>query len=287
MSGVDDVITLSPNHVVFDLPDLVAVEEGLFDGAGLTVRFAEDADRSNPTERNPNLRHKEALFRSARADAYNLCEWGGIDRIERAGGGRIGHLRAAVVAQGLVSFDPELNEPHDLGGVQVGVNEFTGSHYTALHLLGGAVPRTEIRLTHVGSPTVRLQRLSEGSLRATMLMEPFLSLALHRGAHLLGTYTYRGTQVLAGHLDPAHRDGYVTSVNRAVDLINADRVRYAPRIVAELDGQLAPEDLLAQYHRYTHVVPYSRKRFTETYAWMRSWQLTDGRSGYENLLALP
>jgi hypothetical protein len=287
MSSADGAITISPNHLLFDLPDLVAIEEGLFARAGLAVRFATDADGSSPTERNPNLRHKEALFRTARADAYNLCEWGGIDRLERAGGGRLGHLRAAVVAQGLVSLDPELNEPHDLGGVPVGVNEFTGSHYTALHLLGSAVPRTQIRLTHVGSPKVRLRRLIEGSLRATMLMEPFLSLALQRGAHLLASYTYRGTQVLAAHLSPEHQDGYVSAVNKAVDLINADPTRYAPRIVAELDGQLAPEDLLTQYYRYTHVVPLRRKRFTETYAWMRSWQLTDGRSGYESLLALP
>ncbi|MEU6697767.1 hypothetical protein [Pseudonocardia sp. NPDC046786] len=93
-------------------------------------------------QRNPAARHKESQFTAARADVYNVCEWGGIDRLERdTRGGRIGHLRAAVVSQALVSTDDHLNEPHDRAGVPVTINEFTGSHYTALHLLEGTVPR--------------------------------------------------------------------------------------------------------------------------------------------------
>lgn len=290
MNGTDrnhDEIVVSPNHTVFDLPEIVAVQEGLFEAVGLRVRFATDADRTAATEPNPAARHKESLFATARADVYNVCEWGGIDRLERdTRGGRIGHLRAAVVSQALVSLDDDLNEPHDLADVPVAINEFTGSHYTALHLLEGTVPRERIVLAHTGAPAVRLERLLAGELRATMLMEPFLSLALTNRAHVLGTYAYRGSQVISPHLTAAQQEAYRTAVDKAVDLINADRSRWAETLVEEAGGRLDPADLRPDYYRYTHIVPFTERRFTETYAWMRSWRLTDGRSGYETLLAL-
>ncbi|TCK25729.1 ABC transporter substrate-binding protein [Pseudonocardia endophytica] len=280
-------IVVSPNHVVFDLPEMVAVREGLFDAAGLAVRFQDAADRSADTERNPAARHKESQFTAARADVYNVCEWGGIDRLERdTRGGRIGHLRAAVVSQALVSTDDHLNEPHDLAGVPVTINEFTGSHYTALHLLEGTVPRQRIELVHGGPPAARLDMLLSGECRATMLMEPFLSVALTHGAHVLGTYAYRGSQVVAPHLTAAQQEAYRGAVDKAVDLINADRPRWAPLIAAEAGDRLDPSDLRPDYYRYTHIAPFTERRFTETYAWMRSWRLTDGRSGYETLKAM-
>ncbi|WP_181779822.1 nitrate ABC transporter substrate-binding protein [Pseudonocardia pini] len=282
--GTDEIV-VSPNHAVFDLPEIVAVQEGLFDAVGLAVRFADSPDRSADAKRDPAARHKESLFTTARADVYNVCEWGGIDRLERdTRGGRIGHLRAAVVSQALVSLDDDLNEPHDLADVPVAVNDYTGSHYTALHLLEGTVPRERITLAHVGPPATRLDRLLAGESRATMLMEPFLSAALSHGAHVLGTYAYRGSQVVAPHLTAEQQEAYRTAVDKAVDLINADRARWAPTIAAE--AGLDPALLRTDYYRYTHIAPFTERRFTETYAWMRSWRLTDGRSGYETLRAL-
>ncbi|MET7640874.1 nitrate ABC transporter substrate-binding protein [Streptomyces sp. NPDC005438] len=285
--GSGETIVISPNHPVFDLPELVALEHGLFAAAGLEVTVAEGYPVRGQNRRDPISRRKEALFESERADLYNLCEWGGIDRLERnRRGGYLGYLRPAVVAQALVSFDPELNEPHDLGGVPVGVNEFTGSHYTALHLLEGTVPRERIVLEHTGPPAERLAAAKAGRPPVVMLMEPFLSLALERGAHLLGTYFYRGSQVMAPQLPASRRDTFVSVVNEAVRIINADRRAYADRVVAELEGALPPERLRPEYHRYTTATPFTQRRFTESYAWMRSWQLTDGRRGYDSFLQL-
>ncbi|MEU6719410.1 hypothetical protein ABZ897_48800 [Nonomuraea sp. NPDC046802] len=281
-------IVISPNHGVFDLPEIVAIRAGLFDRAGLSVRFAADEEVAfDPAARDPFARRKEALFAADQADVFNLCEWGGIDRLERnRRQGRIAYLRPAVVAQGLVSFDPRLNEPHDLGGVEVGVNEFTGSHYTALHLLEGTLPRQEIVVRHIGAPHARLAEVRDGRVPAAMLMEPFLSLALQSGGHLLGAYFYRGAQIIAPDLDAERRTSYVAAVNAAVDLINAGPWReLAELIVAETGGAL-PADRLGRGHiRYTHARPYTEKRFTESYAWMKSWGLTSGASGYSSLLA--
>ncbi|MFC4563630.1 hypothetical protein ACFO4E_17325 [Nocardiopsis mangrovi] len=281
-------IAISANHGVFDLPEIVAIRDGLFEQAGLHVRFADADDAAfDPAERDPIARRKEALFEAEQADVFNLCEWGGIDRLERnRGHGRIAYLRPAVVAQGLVSFSADLNEPHDLGGVEVGVNEFTGSHYTALHLLEGTLPRQEIRLRHIGAPRLRLAAVRTGEVPAAMLMEPFLTLALEQGAHLLGSYFYRGSQVIAPGLDERHRAAYISAVDRAVDVIRAAPWRESAELIAAETGAELPPDRLGPAHiRYTRVERFTEKRFAESYAWMKSWGLTKGTSGYGSLLA--
>jgi NitT/TauT family transport system substrate-binding protein len=279
-------VVISPNGTLFDLPEIVALERGLFAEAGLDVAFAEQQQvREGETEADPLLRLKESLFERGDADVYNLCEWGGIDRLERDGrGGRIAFLRPAVAAQALVSFDSELNEPHDLADVPVGINEFTGSHYTALHLLEGTVPRDEIRLQHIGSPAVRLQQVRGGQARAVMLMEPFITLALKQGGHVLGSYFYRGVEVIAPNLDGDKRDAFIAAINGAVDIINADPEAFRDRIAARAEGALHPSELSGDYYRYAHVSPFSEKRFAESYAWMKSWQLTNGKTGIDALL---
>src|SRR5215467_13694703 len=126
-------VKIAPNNPVFDLPVLVAIEEGLFEKAGLDVRMsAQYEDREKTlTERQVLARLKEQLFECGSADSYNVCEWASIDRLERSRrAGNIAALRAAVVAQAILSFDDGLQTPRDLSGVAVAVNEFTGSHYT-------------------------------------------------------------------------------------------------------------------------------------------------------------
>jgi NitT/TauT family transport system substrate-binding protein len=281
-----DRVVIAPNGTLFDLPEIVAIEEGLFAAVGLDVAFAAEQDsREGEVEAKPLQRLKESLFEQGEADVYNLCEWGGIDRLERDGrGGRIAYLRPSVAAQALITFDPTLDEVHDLGDVPVGINEFTGSHYTALHLLEGTLPRDEIKLEHIGSPAVRLERVSSGQSRAVMLMEPFISAALKRGGKVLATYFYRGVEVIAPQLGEGRRERFIDAINAAVDRINADPAAYRARIVSRVGDELAPQELRDDYFRYAHVVPFTEKRFEESYAWMKSWELTDGRNAFDSLL---
>lgn len=282
-----DRVVISPNGTLFDLPEIVAIEEGLFEKAGLDVSFAEQQNvRESETEAQPLNRLKESLFEKGDADVYNLCEWGGIDRLERGGrNGRIAYLRPSVAAQALLSFDPDLNEIHDLGNVPVGINQFTGSHYTALHLLEGTLPRDEIKLTHIGSPAVRAEQVRTGEAKAVMLMEPFISLALKQGAHVLASYFYRGVEVIAPDLEESRRAQFIAALNDAVDHINADPAAYKGRIASRVKDQLSPDELRDDYYGYTHVKEFTEKRFSESYAWMKSWQLSEGRNAFDALLA--
>src|SRR5580693_2353418 len=148
------VVKIAPNNPVFDLPVIVGIEEKLFAKAGLDVSFsATYADREKDNALTPFMsRLKENLFDCGSADSYNVCEWASIDRLERGKrGGNIARLRAAVVAQAILSFDDALQTPRDLAGVPVVVNELTGSHYTTLQMLEGAVGREQVKVEHIGA----------------------------------------------------------------------------------------------------------------------------------------
>src|SRR4051812_23559993 len=135
------VVRIAPNNQVFDLPVIVGIEMGLFEAAGLDVKFsASHAERERDNPQRPIMsRLKEQLFDCGSADSYNVCEWASIDRLERGSrGGNIAALRAAVAAPAILSFDEGLQGPRDLADVPGGVQMFTRAHYTRLPMLGGA-----------------------------------------------------------------------------------------------------------------------------------------------------
>src|SRR5712691_6377916 len=165
------VVSVSPNNPVFDLPIYVARDEGLFEKAGIEVRFQAKYSERNPSDLDAFKRLKESLFEQGKADVYNLCEWAGIDRSQRScRGAQVLALRPAVGAQAIMAFDNAIQEPRDLAGVAVGINERTGSHYTTLQSLEGVLPRSDIVVEHVGIPERRYEALKQKTIRAVAVM---------------------------------------------------------------------------------------------------------------------
>jgi NitT/TauT family transport system substrate-binding protein len=286
-TNVHGQLKVAPNGRAFDLPVLVGIEEGIFESRGLSVELSGRYEDRPLAERDVFARLKESQFETGIADVYNVCEWASIDRLERGSRpGQVAILRAAVAAQALLTFDPTLNEPHDLGDIPVGVNEFTGSHYTTLQLLEGALPRERVRIEHVGGPDYRMDQLRSGGARVVALMEPFISLALKLGAHIIASTFYRGAEVVGANLSSGVRSAYLDSINEAVDRINAAPADYAHLLVEPTNGELRPEELSGHFLHYIHVTPYPRERLTETYSWMRSWGLAGGEVLPEQLVAI-
>src|SRR5437868_4174186 len=169
------LVRIAPNNQVFDLPVIVAIEEGLFERAGLDVRFsATHADREKDAAGRPVMsRLKEQLFDCGSADSYNVCEWASIDRLERGSrGGNIAALRAAVAAQAILSFDDKLQVPRDLADVPVVVQELTGSHYTTIQMLESAVGADHAKIEQGGLPQMRCAAPQNRTARAVTGMEP-------------------------------------------------------------------------------------------------------------------
>jgi len=281
------VVRIAPNNQVFDLPVIVGIEEGLFAKAGLDVGFsATHADREKDTIATPFMaRLKENLFDCGSADSYNVCEWASIDRLERGKrGGNIAALRAAVAAQAILTFDDKLQTPRDMADVPVMVQELTGSHYTAIQMLESAVGREHVNIQKGGLPQMRYAALKSGAARAIAVMEPFISLGLKEGAHIIAASFYRGGEVISPDLTPEQRKAYYDAENAAVDMINADFYKYAHHVTAHAKGALAPHELLRAFVHYKHVDYYDVDLFNRAYDWMKARGMSEGQSQHAALV---
>ncbi len=287
MSSQKHIVKIAPNNPVFDLPVIVGIEEGLFAKAGLDVSFsAKYEDREKDSAEKPILtRLKEQQFECGSADSYNVCEWASIDRLERGQrGGKLAALRAAVAAQAILTFDDSLQVPRDMADVPVVVQELTGSHYTTIQMLESAIGKEHVRIENGGLPQARYAGLKNGTYRAVTVMEPFISLGLKEGAHIVAASFYRGGEVVAPDLTPEQRKAYYDAENKAVDLINADFYKYAHHVAAHAKGALKPNELLRAFVRYKHVDYYDTTLFTRAYEWMKDRGLTEGHSQHGSLV---
>lgn len=281
------VVKIAPNNPVFDLPVIVGIEERLFLEAGLDVSFsATYADREKDTAVTPFMaRLKENLFDCGSADSYNVCEWASIDRLERGKrGGNIAALRAAVAAQAILTFDDALQTPRDMADVPVMVQELTGSHYTAIQMLESAVGREHVNIQKGGLPQMRWAALKNKTARAIAVMEPFISLGLKEGAHIIAASFYRGGEVISPDLTPEQRKAYYDAENAAVDMINADFYKYAHHVTAHAKGALQPNELLRAFVHYKHVDYYDVTLFNRAYDWMKARGMSEGQSQHAALV---
>src|SRR6266704_528193 len=289
MSGtqVKATVKIAPNNPVFDLPVIVGIEEGLFAKAGLDVSFsASYADREKDSAEKPVLaRLKEGLFECGSADSYNVCEWASIDRLERGQrGGKVAALRAAIAAQAILTFDDKLQTPRDMFDVPVVVQELTGSHYTTIQMLESAVGKEHVNIENGGLPYTRWAGLKNGTYRAVTVMEPFISLGLKEGAHIIASAFYRGGEVVAPDLTPEQRKAYYDAENEAVDLINGDFYKYAHHVTASAKGAMKPTELLRAFVHYKHVDYYDVTLFNRAYEWMKARGMSEGQSQHAALV---
>ena len=286
-SAIRPNVKIAPNNPVFDLPVIVAIEEGLFSKAALDVSFsATYSDREKDSAEKPVLaRLKEELFECGSADTYNVCEWASIDRLERGQrDGKVAALRAAIAAQAILTFDDKLQTPRDMFDVPVVVQELTGSHYTTIQMLESAIGREHINIQAGGLPQKRWEGLKNGVYRAVTVMEPFISLGLKEGAHIIAASFYRGGEVVAAELTPEQRNSYYDAENEAVDLINADFYKYAHHVASQAKGALKPHELLRAFVHYKHVDFYDEALFHRAYEWMKARGMTDGQSEHAALV---
>ncbi|HYK78658.1 MAG TPA: hypothetical protein VEU95_03475 [Micropepsaceae bacterium] len=287
MSESKPLVKIAPNNPVFDLPVLVGIEEKLFLKHGLNVQMSApyEAREKDSADRPIMARLKENLFDCGSADSYNVCEWASIDRLERGKrGGNIAGLRSAVAAQAILSFEEALQVPRDLADVPVVVQELTGSHYTTIQMLESAVGKEHVKIENGGLPYTRWAGLKNGTYRAVTVMEPFISLGLKEGAHIISSAFYRGGEVVAPDLTPEQRKAYYDAENEAVDLINADFYKYAHHVTASAKGAMEPHELLKAFVRYKHVDYYAAELFGRAYDWMKERGLTEGQSQHDKLV---
>src|SRR5215210_8440103 len=136
------------------LPELVAYQEGLFAAEGLDIEFVRRGEKApkqvdrNVTSAigvNPFASHGSSV-ETGKAAMFNACEWGNYGRAEHSATGSRQLGRRAIITYGALVVPPnsDVYTPQQLAYKAVGVPYHAGTHYLALLMLEGFLPREAI-----------------------------------------------------------------------------------------------------------------------------------------------
>ncbi len=274
------------------LPELVADREGLFAARDIAIEWIERDGGTDkavnvgvnvPKGLNPFHSHGSMLERGL-ADMYNACELGNYCRVQdsRTGSRQLGRRAIMVFGAIVVRGDSKVVIPQQLAGKNIGVPFYFGSHYMALQLLEGFVPRELIRLCDAPNGSKgRYDALMAGEVDATTLTEPYVTLAEQNGCKVICSAFYPGTEVASGALDAPTYAKFNEAVREAVRRINENPAAYMhyfidyhaakdPRIAA-----LRPEDLRPSRLLVTDPAPIPAEELERSAAWLKSWGMLE------------
>jgi NitT/TauT family transport system substrate-binding protein len=274
------------------LAELVAYDEGLFEKEGLAIEWADrdagvDAktrlDVTSPKAANPFASHGR-LVEQGKADMYNACEWGNYCRVQETGIGsrQIGRRAIITYAAIVVRPDSAVYTAQQLAGRTVGVPFYFGTHYLALHLLEGFMPRDQIKLCSVANGSRRrFDAMMKGDVEATTLTEPYVTLAEKKGCRVICSAFYHGTEVASDRVDAETYGAFNRAVREAVRRINADKRGYLHYFIdyhkakdPEI-GALTVEDLREGRIVVVDPAPIPADELQRTYEWLKSWGMLE------------
>ncbi|HXW26484.1 MAG TPA: hypothetical protein VEK73_17200 [Xanthobacteraceae bacterium] len=274
------------------LPELVAYDEGLFAAEGLDVEWADrevgvdkrvDSRVTTPKGVTPFASHGK-LLEQGKADMYNACEWGNYCRVQDTGRNSRQLGRRAIVAYAAIVVPPgsPVYTPQQLANRTIGVPFYFGTHYIALHLLEGFVPRPLIKLCQAPNGSrYRLDALMKGEIEATTLTEPHVTLAEKKGCRVVCSSLFHGTEVASDRVDAETYAAFNRAVREAVRRINADKkayLRYFIDYYAATDKEVAAltvDDLRESRLVVCDPAPIPLDELQRTYDWLRSWDMLD------------
>src|SRR3974390_275913 len=274
------------------LPELVADDEGLFEREGLAVEWVDrdkgvekkiDVNVTNPKGVDPFTSHGR-LLEQGKADMYNACEWGNYCRVQDTGTGSRQLGRRAIVAYAalVVAPDSPVYTPQQLANRTIGVPFYFGTHYIALHMLEGFLPRDMIKLCRAPNGSRhRLAGLLRGEVEATTLTEPHITLAEKKGCRTICSAFFHGTEVASSRVDAETYAAFNRAVREAVRRITADKRRYLHYFIdyyAESDPGIAAlkvGDLREGRLVVCDPAPIPPDEMARTFAWLKSWGMLE------------
>ena len=273
------------------LAELVADAEGLFAAQGLDIQWVarDQAPRATDTSATSAdgfsaFASHGSTFERGGADMYNACECGNYRRVQDSGarGRQVGRRSIVVCAALAVRPDSKVFTPQQLAGKLIGVPYYFGTHYLAIQMLEGFVPRDMIKTCRApNGSAARFESMMNGEVEATTLTEPYITLAEKAGCRIVQEALYHGTEVVSDAVDAETYAAFNRAVVEAVRRINADKRKYVRYFIDYHKGQhpgiaeLTPDDFRLSRIQVTDPAPIPEDELTRTYEWMRSWHMLD------------
>jgi NitT/TauT family transport system substrate-binding protein len=274
------------------LPELVADKEGLFAQEGLIVEWADRdkdivkearTDVHQPKGLSPFASHGK-LLEQGKADMYNACEWGNYCRVQDSNNGskQLGRRGILTYAAIMVRGDSPIYTPQQLAHKSVGVPFYFGTHYLALHMLEGFLPRDLINVCSLAhGSSYRLNMLAQGKVDATTLTEPYISLAEKQGYRAICSAFYHGTEVASNKVDAETYAAFNRAVKQAVRRINANKRAYLQYFIdCHKDenpdiAAMTVDDLRESRLVVLDPAPIPEDEMQRTYEWIKSWGMLE------------
>jgi len=274
------------------LPELVAYEEGLFAAEGLAVEWADrdkgvekktDTGVTSPKGVDPFASHGR-LLEQGQADMYNACEWGNYCRVQDTsiGSRQVGRRAIVTYAAMIVAPDSPVYTPQQLANKTIGVPFYFGTHYIALHMLEGFLPRELIKVCRAPNGSrYRLQSLLAGEVDAVTLTEPHITLAEKKGCRTICSAFFHGTEVASDRVYAETYAAFNRAVREAVRRINANKRAYMHYFIdyhAKTDPEIAAlkvEDLRESRLVVCDPAPIPLDEMARTFDWLKSWGMLE------------
>ena len=291
------------------LAELVAYNEGIFEKEGISITWVDrdptenvvsitktiDTDIKDPSEVNPHSSHG-VLFEQGKADMYNACEWGNYCRVQDSGiesGRQIGRRSIVSFAGIVVRPDSEVYTPQQLAGKLIGVPFYFGTHYLALHMLEGFLERDQINLCSAPNGSRhRYDAMMSGTVEATTLTEPYLTLAEKNGCRVVTSAFYHGTEVASDNVDEETYGKFNRAICEAVKRINTDKKKYLQYFI-DYHKKRDPEigTLIASDLRESRIVvvepaPIPEDELERTANWIKSWGMLGQTENHSDLVRM-
>jgi NitT/TauT family transport system substrate-binding protein len=285
------------------LAELVAYDEGLFEKEGITIEWA---DREKGVDKSAQLHitdHRDAprfashgkMMEQGKADLYNACEWGNYSRVEdtKVESRQVGRRSIVTYAALVVRGDSPVQTPQQFANRQIGVPMFSGTHYLTLQMLDGFVPRDLIKIGRVpNGSNYRYKMLMDGTVDATTLTEPYITLAEKNGCRVVIGAFHHGTEVASDRVDAETYSAFNRAVRAAVRRINADKGAYMHYFIdyyKDLDPQITQlkvSDLNEARLLLVDPAPIPEEEMLRTVEWMKGWGFLETMESESDLVNL-
>jgi ABC-type nitrate/sulfonate/bicarbonate transport system substrate-binding protein len=172
--------------------------------------------------------------------------------------------------------------PQELAHKTVALDHGNGTAYAGLQMLEGAMPREAISTcAAVTSPAERYAGLMRGDFAATVLQEPWITVAERAGCRLVSTAFFHGTWVADRRVTAEAYAAFLRAVTRAVHRINADKRAYVSYYIRDFPGYpeveaLRPEDFNLGRIQLKEPGPIPGDEARWAWDWMASWGVLHG-----------
>ena len=173
--------------------------------------------------------------------------------------------------------------PQELAHRTVALDYGNGTAYAGLLMLEGAMPRDAVttRAATVNSGD-RLAAVLRGEYEATVLQEPWITLAEKQGCRIVSSTFFHGTWVADPNLSPDAYAAFVRAITKAVHRINADKRRYVSYFLRDFPDHpgvqaLCPDDFNLGRIQLKEPTPIPEHEARWAWDWMASWGLISGQ----------